>query len=97
MDELGGPDNVAEITGCNGRVIKTEGGQIQYELLNLTEKKRFMDGEKGMVIISEAAFKFNGISLQSDHRVRNQRGRVHVTLELPWSDQTSRNWNYLVR
>lgn len=93
IDELGGPDNVAEMTGRKGRVIQTEDGQIQYEsrseqdvpleTLNITEKSRFMDGEKDIAIISEAAS--SGISLQSDRRVRNQRRRVHITLELPWS------------
>ncbi|XP_077299576.1 protein strawberry notch isoform X2 [Arctopsyche grandis] len=93
IDELGGPENVAEMTGRKGRVIQTEGGQILYEsraegdvpleTLNLTEKQRFMDGEKDVAIISEAAS--SGISLQSDRRARNQRRRVHITLELPWS------------
>ncbi|XP_055700291.1 protein strawberry notch isoform X1 [Phlebotomus papatasi] len=93
IDELGGPENVAEMTGRKGRVVQTEDGQIQYEsrseqdvpleTLNLTEKGRFMNGEKDVAIISEAAS--SGISLQSDRRVRNQRRRVHITLELPWS------------
>lgn len=93
IDELGGPENVAEMTGRKGRVVQNEDGTIQYEsrsendvpleTLNLTEKQRFMDGEKDVAIISEAAS--SGISLQSDRRVRNQRRRVHVTLELPWS------------
>ncbi|XP_050667302.1 protein strawberry notch isoform X1 [Leptidea sinapis] len=93
VDELGGTDNVAEMTGRKGRVVQTEDGQIVYEsraeadipleTLNLAEKKRFMDGEKDVAIISEAAS--SGISLQSDRRARNQRRRVHITLELPWS------------
>ncbi|XP_076254602.1 protein strawberry notch isoform X4 [Rhynchophorus ferrugineus] len=92
IDELGGPENVAEMTGRKGRVVQTEDG-IQYEsrseidvpleTLNLTEKQRFMDGEKDVAIISEAAS--SGISLQSDRRAKNQRRRVHITLELPWS------------
>lgn len=79
--------------GRKGRVVSTEDGGIQYEsrsendvpleTLNLTEKQRFMDGEKDVAIISEAAS--SGISLQSDRRVKNQRRRVHITLELPWS------------
>ncbi|XP_070844781.1 protein strawberry notch homolog 1 isoform X2 [Chaetodon trifascialis] len=93
IDELGGPDNVAEMTGRKGRVVSNDDGSITYEsrseldvpveILNLTEKQRFMDGEKNIAIISEAAS--SGISLQADRRVKNQRRRVHMTLELPWS------------
>lgn len=51
IDELGGPENVAEMTGRKGRVVQTEDGAIQYEsrsevdvpleTLNLTEKQRY--------------------------------------------------------
>lgn len=93
IDELGGPENVAEMTGRKGRIIQNEDGTIHYEsrseqdipleTLNLTEKERFMNGEKDVAVISEAAS--SGISLHSDKRVINQRRRVHITLELPWS------------
>ena len=84
---------LSQMTGRKGRVVTTENGSIQYEsrsesdvpleILNLTEKQRFMDGEKNIAVISEAAS--SGISLQADRRAMNQRRRVHITLELPWS------------
>ncbi|VVC91948.1 unnamed protein product [Leptidea sinapis] len=70
------PASTVTMTGRKGRVVQTEDGQIVYEsraeadipleTLNLAEKKRFMDGEKDVAIISEAAS--SGISLQSDRR-----------------------------
>uniref|UniRef100_A0A915C022 Strawberry notch AAA domain-containing protein n=1 Tax=Parascaris univalens TaxID=6257 RepID=A0A915C022_PARUN len=94
INELGGPEFVAEMTGRKGRVVSRDDGEIEYELrhagadvplelLNMDEKDKFMKGEKSIAIISEAAS--SGISLQSDRRAANRRRRVHITLELPWS------------
>ncbi|XP_072294577.1 si:ch73-63e15.2 isoform X2 [Eucyclogobius newberryi] len=93
IDKFGGPEQVSEMTGRKGRVVRRADGSVRYESraeqgltidhINIKEKDRFMCGEKRVAIISEAAS--SGISLQADKRVKNQRRRVHMTLELPWS------------
>eukprot|EP00079_Xenopus_tropicalis_P011514 XP_002937427.2 PREDICTED: protein strawberry notch homolog 2 isoform X2 [Xenopus tropicalis] len=93
IDQFGGPEKVAEMTGRKGRVVRKSDRTVQFESraeqnlsidnVNLREKERFMNGEKLVAIISEASS--SGISLQADKRVPNKRRRVHMTLELPWS------------
>lgn len=94
IDQLGGPDNVAEMTGRRARIVRSgPNGEPKYELrddkscflesLNVHERNQFMNGPKRVAIISDAAS--TGISLHADQRVSNQCRRVHITLELPWS------------
>ncbi|WVZ87057.1 LOW QUALITY PROTEIN: hypothetical protein U9M48_033752 [Paspalum notatum var. saurae] len=94
IDQLGGPDNVAEITGRRGMLVRASDGkgviyqarnakEVSMEMINMHEKQQFMDGKKLIAIISEAGSA--GVSLHADRRAKNQRRRVHITLELPWS------------
>ena len=90
MDQL---SSLLSFLGRKGRVISNPDGSVCYvsrseaeaslDTLNILEKERFMNGQKLVAIISEAAS--SGISLQADRRAINQRRRVHITLELPWS------------
>jgi len=84
-----GPQNVAELTGRKLRAnrkgeyeSRTSDGESVNER-NLVEKAAFMDGHKLVAIISEAAS--TGISLHAMNGARNQRKRLHVTVELAWS------------
>ncbi|KAH7536674.1 hypothetical protein FEM48_Zijuj03G0009500 [Ziziphus jujuba var. spinosa] len=94
IDQLGGPDNVAEMTGRRGMLVRASSGKgvtyqarntkdVTMEMVNMHEKQLFMDGKKLVAIISEAGSA--GVSLQADRRAANQKRRVHLTLELPWS------------
>ena len=51
---------------------------VSLEMLNCTEKHRFMKGKKFVAVISEAAS--SGISPQADRRVKNRKRRVHMML-----------------
>lgn len=94
IDQLGGPDKVAEMTGRRGMLVRASSGKgvtyqarntkdVTMEMVNMHEKQLFMDGKKFVAIISEAGSA--GVSLQADRRAINQKRRVHLTLELPWS------------
>ena len=73
--------NVVAPPGVRYEKRNADGGSL--ETANLRERDAFNNGEKFVAIISDAASA--GISLHADRRFKNQRRRVHVTLELPWS------------
>ncbi|KDO34242.1 hypothetical protein SPRG_19078 [Saprolegnia parasitica CBS 223.65] len=90
IDALGGVAAVAELTGRRLHVVRNARGNfetkprgVHLDKVNMAERQAFMDGTKLVAIISDAAS--TGISLHADRRCRNQRRRIHITLELPWS------------
>lgn len=80
IDLLGGPAAVAEMTGRKGRLVRRKTGEAgvkwearnasgvaagsSLEMINIHERKMFLDGEKLVAVISEAASA--GISLHAD-------------------------------
>ncbi|RHY10582.1 hypothetical protein DYB25_004159 [Aphanomyces astaci] len=89
LDALGGDAQVAELTGRRHRIVLSHGAYVMksrglnLDQVNQDERQAFMRGQKLVAIISDAAS--TGISLHADRRCQNQRRRVHITLELPWS------------
>jgi hypothetical protein len=93
LDNLGGPSKVAEMTGRAHRIVRKENGQVVHqqrgngetdvERVNVTECRAFQEGKKLVGIISDAASV--GISLHAKRGSKNERRRVHLTIELPWS------------
>ncbi|MGK7943450.1 MAG: strawberry notch C-terminal domain-containing protein [Microcystaceae cyanobacterium] len=81
-----GYQNVAEVTGRSKRVI-TEGDKLKLvkrsEQASLAEKQAFMDGDKNILIFSQAGG--TGASYHSDITCHNQRQRKHYVVETGFS------------
>eukprot|EP01088_Endostelium_zonatum_P003621 TRINITY_DN1480_c0_g3_i1.p1 TRINITY_DN1480_c0_g3~~TRINITY_DN1480_c0_g3_i1.p1 ORF type:complete len:2352 (-),score=735.05 TRINITY_DN1480_c0_g3_i1:187-7242(-) len=88
IDELGGVNKVAELTGRTRRLIRNKAGTYNEGIRkpkedNPKERDAFQDGKKLVAIISEAAS--IGISLQADRSCKNKKRRMHIVLQLPWA------------
>ena len=93
IDRLGGPSHVAEMTGRSNRIVRKADGKVAHEQrgagdseverINVAECRAFQEGKKLVSIISDAASV--GISLHAKRGGGNERRRVHLTVELPWS------------
>jgi len=90
-----GTDNVAEITGRSRRIVrKTGAGRLDRLAVearagsaNLAEAQAFMDGEKRILVFSDAGG--TGRSYHADLAAKNQRLRVHYLLEAGWKADTA--------
>lgn len=84
-----GTDLVAEVTGRSRRIVRTGEGHSARLVVenragaaNLAETQAFMDGEKRILIFSDAGG--TGRSYHADLGAKNQRLRVHYLLEPGW-------------
>lgn len=89
-----GADQVAEMTRRGKRLIRDpHTGKVEYVArnpegvsakdINGWERDQFMEGNKRIAIISDAAS--TGISLHSSNRAKNRQRRVQIALQLNWS------------
>lgn len=85
IERLGGHGAVAELTGRRYMEVK-KSGSVQLTPIgkkNKDELLSFTEGRKQIAVISRAAS--TGFSLHSDKAYKNQKPRVHIVAELPWS------------
>jgi hypothetical protein len=101
IDCLGGVEHVAELSGRTGRMESTVGTsgdaerQFQFrkrhfkeldDRVNIAERNCFQNGEKLVAVLTDACS--TGISLQANRKAKNQRQRVHITIQLPWAAES---------
>ncbi|TCD04072.1 methylase [Erythrobacteraceae bacterium CFH 75059] len=81
-----GTDRVAEVTGRSRRLVIGPDGrqklQSRSPRANLSETQAFMDGEKRILVFSDAGG--TGRSYHADLGARNRARRVHFLLEPGW-------------
>lgn len=85
-----GVDIVAEVTGRSRRIVP-KGDRLVVETrpgsANLAETQAFMDGQKHVLVFSDAGG--TGRSYHADLSARNTRLRVHYLLEAGWRAATA--------
>ncbi|MBX9934305.1 MAG: strawberry notch family protein [Methylobacterium sp.] len=85
-----GTEHVAEVTGRSRRIVRKLGSDGEVRLAvesragsaNLAETSAFQDGDKRILVFSDAGG--TGRSYHADLGARNQRLRVHYLLEAGW-------------
>ena len=81
-----GTDKVAEVTGRTKRLVVGSDGrqrlQSRTPRANLAETQAFMDGDKRILVFSDAGG--TGRSYHADLAAKNQARRVHFLLEPGW-------------
>lgn len=90
INALGGPEQVAELTGrkerydssVNDFVPRGDPNAARKDV-NLFEMRAFQEGKKRVAVLSTAAG--TGISLHAGNDVPNQQKRYHITLQVGWS------------
>ncbi len=81
-----GHKQVAEVTGRSKRVLKDESGRLFVDsrgsAANIAETAAFMNGDKQILIFSDAGG--TGRSYHADLNAQNRRRRSHYLLEAGW-------------
>lgn len=85
-----GPQNVAEVTGRNMRVVKVKDAQGNEKTINekrsaaknLSETDEFNAGKRRILIFSEAGG--TGFSFHASEKFKNQEQRVHYIVQAGW-------------
>jgi len=74
-----------QLSGRTERLVRV-GSTFKWEKIKISRvdaQKKFMSGKSLVAVISDACS--CGISLHASTDYENQKRRVHITLELPWS------------
>jgi hypothetical protein len=90
INGLGGPNEVAELTGrkeyydrATGKFVPRGDPNTARKQVNILEQRAFMSGKKRVAVLSNAAG--TGISLHASNTAKNKQRRFHITLQPGWS------------